>query len=159
MNVNPINLWKLNQRSESETLQLSKEDFEQRVSIADVLLTRKTDDRLCGFLLGYAAGKAIENFSYHWFLMRLDSFLFVDRLIIDPRYRRSGVASALFDEALQWCRERGIEQLVCQVYDRPPNPAGHALLKVMNFIAIESVMLPSREIVTMYQRSTAIATP
>lgn len=159
MSVNPLDLWSLNQRSGSEVLHLSAADFEERVSAADIVLMKVNNARPCGFLTGFVEAKAFENFGYQWFLMRFESFLFVDRLIVDSKSRRSGVATELCNEALQWCREQRVEQMVCQVYDRPPNPAGHALLKTLHFGAIESVMLPSREIVTMYQRSTAIATP
>lgn len=159
MSINFQSLWQLNQRCGNAALQLPRADFDERASIADLLLTKKSDSTLCGFLLGINAGKSVENFSYQWFQMRFDSFLYIDRLTVDLARRRCGVATALYAEASQWCREQGVEKIVCQVYDRPPNAAGHAFLKAMQFVDLESVMLPSREIVTMYQRSMAIATP
>ncbi|MDP1931523.1 MAG: GNAT family N-acetyltransferase [Gammaproteobacteria bacterium] len=110
-------------------------------------------------MLGISAGKGGENFGYQWFMARFDSFLYIDRVVVHDECRRLGLAIEFYHEAVHWCRARGIEHIVCQIHDRPPNPVAHALHDKLGFTAIESVMLPSRNIVTMVQRSTAIDTP
>ncbi|MES3007731.1 MAG: GNAT family N-acetyltransferase [Pseudomonadota bacterium] len=147
-------LWKLNETACGDRLVISKADFEERVGQCDWIVQREA-----GFLLGIVVGKEIENFSYLWFQTRFENFLYVERVVVEDSARRQGLATSMIRETLEWCRERGIDSVVCQVYDRPPNPAGHAVCKALGFTALESVMLPSRDIVTMYQRSTAIATP
>ena len=72
---------------------------------------------------------------------------------------RAGIGSGLLERAVQWSREAGLMSLCCQVHDRPLNRDAHAFVMALGFTALESVMLPSRDIVTMYQRSTATATP
>ncbi len=147
-------LWELNEAAGGDALALSDADLRELVTQCDCIVQRET-----AFLLGISAGKTLENFSYLWFQTRFENFLFVERIVVDGNARRQGLATSMFMESLQWCREHRIESVVCQVYDRPPNHAGHALCKTLGFTPLESVMLPSRGIVTMYQRSTAIATP
>lgn len=147
-------LWTLNETACGETFAVSETGFGDMVGQCDCVLSSAS-----GFLLGIAAGKAVEHFGYMWFQTRFDSFLFIERVVVAHGERRRRLATGMVIEALQWCRERGIESVVCLVHDRPPNPAGHAICRQLGFQAIEGVMLPSRDIVTMYQRSTAIATP
>lgn len=155
-------LWKLNEAAGAEAFSLPESQFAELVGQSDCVVERwqgKPGGKLSGFLLGIGAGRAVENFGYMWFQTRFDNFLYVDRVVTVADARRRGMATAMLMEVMQWCRERGIDNLVCQVRDRPANPAGHALCKKLGFTPLESVMLPSRDIVTMYQRSTAIATP
>ena len=155
-------LWRLNEAAGAEAFSLPESQFAELVEQSDCVLERwqdKPGGKLSGFLLGVSAGRAVENVGHMWFQTRFDNFLYVDRVVTTADDRRRGVGKAILLEALQWCRERGIGNLVCQVHDRPPNPAGHALCRALGFLPLESVMLPSRDIVTMYQRSTAIATP
>jgi len=150
----PESLWRLHEAAAGEALQIPRLQFLETLEQCDMVL--RCDG---GFLMGISSRQAVDNFVWHWFMMRLDSFLYIDRVIIAQHLRRQGHASALMEKALEWGREQGMEHLVCQVHERPPNPAAHALCKKLGFSAIESVMLPSRDIVTMYQRSTASATP
>lgn len=149
--------WKMNQQS--EVLALPKLDFAELVQGCDFVAERREGERLQGFMLGISAGKGGDNFGYQWFMARFDDFLFVDRVIVNHVDRGCGVATSLYDDAMHWCRQQGIARIVCQIHDRPPNPAARALHLALGFQEIESVMLPSRNIVTMFQRSTAIATP
>lgn len=152
-------LWVLNQEAGSEALSQSESDFGLVVHQADFSVIRKTNDDLHGFLLGMTSGRDLEHFSYQWFMTRLENFLYIDRVVVDASHRGNALAMAMYEEARFWARENGIEYIVCQLHDRPPSPEAHALANELGFQALESVMLPSREIVTMYQRSTAIATP
>lgn len=156
--VNHI-LWELNQEAGGEALSKSESDFALIVHQADFSIIRKNNDQLQGFMLGMASGRDLEHFSYQWFMTRYDNFLYVDRVVINTSSQGNALATAMYEEARFWARENGIDKIVCQVHDRPPSPEAHALLKQLGFEALESVMLPTREIVTMYQRSTAIATP
>ncbi|MDX1491162.1 MAG: GNAT family N-acetyltransferase [Pseudohongiellaceae bacterium] len=152
-------LWELNQKAGGEALDKSESEFGLLVHLADFSIIRKDIDEIQGFMLGMASGRDIEHFSYQWFMARYDNFLYIDRVVVDESARGNALASSMYEEARFWARQNGIDKIVCQLYDRPPMPEAHTQLKELGFEALESVMLPSREIVTMYQRSTAIATP
>lgn len=147
-------LWQLHEQEVGEALEITRSQFLETLQQCDLVLTRDA-----AFLLGISSRQPVDNFTWHWFMMRLDSFLYIDRMVVASAKRRQGCARSLLEEALSWCRKEGIDHLVCQVHDRPPNPAAHAFCRNLGFQAIESVMLPSRNIVTMYQRSIASAIP
>ena len=151
--------WRLNQQSGVETLQLSSADFAELLQACNFRVDDAGAQGLRAFALGMPAHLPQPHFSLQWFLMRFESFLFLERLVVAPAWRRTGVASALLERTLQWSRDEGLSTLCCQVHDRPANREAQAFVLDQGFKAIESVMLPSRDIVTMYQRSTATATP
>jgi predicted GNAT superfamily acetyltransferase len=152
-------LWRLNQQDCVAALQLPCADFVELLQACHLRLEDTAEGALRAFALGMSSHLPQAHFSLHWFLMRFENFLFLERLVVAPALRRKGLASALLERTLQWSRNEGLTMLCCQVHDRPANREAQAFVLSQGFKAIESVMLPSRDIVTMYQRSTATATP
>lgn len=150
--------WRLNERV-GEALSLSSDRFTDLLQGSDVLQTKQQAAAVLAFSVALVAGKPLEHVSYQWFLTRFDEFLYWDRVVVGSAWQRRGLGRALFESLRGEAQARGLHSMVCQVHERPPNPAAHAFVQSLGFTAIESVMLPSREIVTMYQRSTARATP
>jgi len=56
------------------------------------------DDAVAGFVLAFAPGTAYDSDNYRWFAERYSDFLYLDRIAIDPAFRRRGLASAVYDE-------------------------------------------------------------
>jgi len=152
-------LWRLNQQAGVAALQLSSADFAQLLQACNLRLDDAGAEGLRAFALGMSSHLPQPHFAQQWFLMRFESFLFLERLVVAPALRRTGIAHAMLERSLQWSRDEGLSAICCQVHDRPANREAQAFVLDQGFNAIESVMLPSRDIVTMYQRSTAIATP
>ncbi|GEM_PF-457424 len=151
--------WRLNQKSGSAAQKLPETEFAERFDASALRLLETRNDRLVAFALGMTSRNPLPDFSLLWFVTRFEDFLFLERLVVEPGVRRAGIASALLERVLQVCREEGLTSVCCQVHDRPANREAQAFVLARGFRAIESVMLPSRDIVTMYQRSTATATP
>ena len=151
--------WRLNKKASPAPLQLSEADFAERCNSCVLHLQEIRNERLQAFALGMSSRIPLADFSLQWFLTRFEDFLFLERIVVEPSLRRSGIGSALLERAVQWGREAGLSSLYCQVHDRPVNRDAHAFVLARGFTPIESVMLPSRDIVTMYQRSTETATP
>jgi uncharacterized protein len=56
------------------------------------------DGRDGGFVLTFAAGSAYDSENYRWFARRYDAFYYLDRIVVDPALRRTGIASRVYDE-------------------------------------------------------------
>lgn len=151
--------WRLNQKACAAALQLSAGDFAERHDACVLRLQETRNERLVAFALGMTSRNPLADFSLQWCLTRFEDFLFLERIVVEPSWRRAGIGSSMIERAVQWSREAGLMSLCCQVHDRPPNRDAHAFVMALGFTALESVMLPTRDIVTMYQRSTATATP
>lgn len=78
------------------------------------------DGETAGFVLVFSPGTDYDSENYRWFTERFgDRFDYLDRIVIDDRFRRRGLASAVYDavEAAAAARDR----LVLEVNVDPPN--------------------------------------
>jgi len=150
---------RLNEKAAPEALSLVESVFVETAKLCDYRFELTEGGRLYAFAQGMTSAQGLDHFSYQWFSMRFEEFVFIDRIIVDNAYRRQGRGAQLLDACVTKAQMHNKPLIVCHVHDRPSNKIGHLFVQSMGFSAIESVMLPSREIVTMYQRSIAIATP
>jgi uncharacterized protein len=73
-----------------------------------------------GFVLTFAAGSAYDSANFRWFTDRYDAFYYLDRIVVDPTLRRTGIASRVYDEIEERAREVG--PVMClEVNLEPPN--------------------------------------
>ena len=86
-------------------------------SRADVI---QCDGETAGFVLVFGPGTDYDSENYRWFTERFDDrFDYLDRIVIDDRFRRRGLASAVYDEIEAAAVARG--RLVLEVNVDPPN--------------------------------------
>lgn len=152
-------MWRLNESTAFQAQKQTESLFVEIYQYCDYHFDLRRGAKVSAFALAMSSGQAIEQFSYQWFMTRFEDFVYLDRIVVDSSSRRQGVGSGLFELCIAKAKADKKTALVCQVHDRPSNKIGHLFVQSMGFHAIESVMLPTREIVTMYQRSIAIATP
>jgi len=151
--------WTLQQGAAPLPLQCSASDFAERLTLCDMQLALGQGADLRAFALGISSQQPQPDFTQQWLLMRFDSFVYLERLVVAAACRRHGVGRDLLQQTLQWAQERSLERVCCQVHERPANRVAQAFVEAMGFAPIESVMLPSRDIVSLYQRSSATAIP
>jgi uncharacterized protein len=78
-----------------------------------------------GFVLTFPAGTAYDSENYRWFTAHgaaagWDAFYYLDRVVVDPAVRRTGIGSRLYDEIEDRARERA--SVMClEVNLDPPN--------------------------------------
>jgi predicted GNAT superfamily acetyltransferase len=84
---------------------------------ADVI---QCDGETAGFVLVFGPGTDYDSENYLWFTERFgDRFDYLDRIVIDARFRRRGLASAVYDAVETAAAARG--RLVLEVNLDPPN--------------------------------------
>lgn len=91
---------------------------------ADVIVEDGPDQRVAGFVLAFAPGTAYDSVNYRWFSERYADFLYIDRIVLDPAFRRQGLASQVYDELEAAAADRG--RMVLEVNDgNEPSLAFH----------------------------------
>jgi uncharacterized protein len=91
-------------------------------SRADVILC---DAQVAGFVLVFGPGSAYDSENYRWFSARFGPhFDYLDRIVIADRFRRRGLASAVYDAVEAAAAPRG--RLALEVNIDPPNAASLA---------------------------------
>lgn len=99
---------------------LTEGEFAQLVAGASLALTAKRDGASAGFLLAFRPGIDYASPNYRWFCDRLDDFLYIDRVVVDPALRRVGVGRALYGAAAAVADHAGVP-LTCEVNEYPLN--------------------------------------
>jgi predicted GNAT superfamily acetyltransferase len=102
---------------------LSRLDEDRLVELlgwADLGCVITDGGRDVGFVLTFAAGTAYDSANYRWFSARYDGFYYLDRVVVDPAVRRTGVASRVYDAIED--RARRLAPVMClEVNVEPPN--------------------------------------
>lgn len=78
-----------------------------------------------GFVLTFASGSAYDGENFRWFAEHLDAhdgFYYLDRVVVDPAVRRTGLGTRVYDEIE--ARARTLASVMClEVNLDPPNEA------------------------------------
>ena len=77
------------------------------------------DGQTAGFVLVFGHGTGYDSDNYRWFHDRFEQFDYLDRIVIADRFRRRGLASAVYDEVEAAATPTG--RLTLEVNVDPPN--------------------------------------
>ena len=93
------------------------DDLRRWASRADVIVC---DGQTAGFVLVFGPGTDYDSANYRWFGERYgNEFDYLDRIVIDDRFRRRGLATSVYDAVEDAAVVRG--RLVLEVNIDPPN--------------------------------------
>ena len=84
-------------------------------------LVVEIDGETAGFVLAMIHGADYHSLNYTWFQSRYDEFVYVDRIVVAPGYRRRGLATRMYDEIAKRAVERRIPVFTCEYNLHPPN--------------------------------------
>ena len=84
------------------------------------------EDQVAGFLLVMSSASGYDGANFRWFVDRYKSFLYVDRIVIDPAYAGMGVGTALYLDLIEFAKAQGHVALCCEINILPPNPISHS---------------------------------
>lgn len=76
---------------------------------------------ILGFLVALTPEAEYHSPNFRWFQERYESFLYIDRIVVDEGARGSGLGTLFYRDLEEVARERGIPRLTCEVNLRPPN--------------------------------------
>ncbi len=120
----------LNNRNVPELNELNEAEIARLVSISAASLTAEVDGAFAGFCIVFSPGADYASLNYGWFSARYDDFVYLDRIAVDPQFRRFGIGKALYRELVERFGDVSA-QLFCEVNVRPRNQASldfhHAL--------------------------------
>jgi len=94
------------------------------------------DRQLAGFVISLGSGADYQSPNYTWFDRELQNFLYIDRIMVHPQFRRRGVARLIYQELERRARANGVTSLCCEVNLMPPNPESLALHLSLGFVQV-----------------------
>lgn len=117
---------------------------------ADVVLV---DGEVAGFVLTFAPGTAYDSENYRWFSGHLDDgFYYLDRIVLDDRFRRGGLGGRVYDEVERTAAAYG--RMVLEVNLDPPNEPSLAFHRKRGYVALAELGEPGRKVVLMVKSLT-----
>lgn len=102
-----------------------------RVEVVDV------NGEIAGFVVTVAAGADYDSELYRWFSARYTDFLYLDRVVVDPDFRRRGIADVIYDQVEARAGQHGLFTL--EVNSEPPNVASLAFHTHRGFAPVGDV--------------------
>jgi predicted GNAT superfamily acetyltransferase len=114
---------------------LSAERLEVLLGWTDLGSVITVAGRDAGFVLTFAAGAAYDSPNYRWFSARYDGFYYLDRVVVDPSLRRTGVGTRVYDEIEERARE--VAGVMClEVNVDPPNEPSLAFHRNRGYVEV-----------------------
>lgn len=112
----------LNNHSVPHINELDAAELDRLHGMAALSLTAEVDGRFAGFCITFPPGVDYASLNYGWFSRNYDDFVYLDRIAIDPQYRRLGIGRAFYAQVVE--RFTGVfAHLLCEVNVRPRNEA------------------------------------
>lgn len=78
------------------------------------------DGSVGGFCITFRRGASYESVNYRWFSERYDAFEYLDRIVVAPSERGSGIGAAIYSE-LERRIAGAVPWLLCEVNVKPLN--------------------------------------
>lgn len=98
------------------------------------------EDQPIGFLIGLDPDTDYDSPNFGWFCSHYDRFAYIDRIAVDSRARKQGIAKSLYldygEVAMDWA-----DRLTCEVNLRPSNPGSMAFHHSMGFTQVGSQVI------------------
>jgi len=143
----------LNQSNLDGVGELDADRLAWLIGIADRGLVADDAGELAGFAITLLPGTAYDSVNYGWFGQRYDDFGYLDRIVVAPAYRRSGVGSMIYDTAEEGAGEHG--RLTADVYAEPPNEVSLAFHRRRGYAEVGRLRQPNGKICAMLVKELA----
>jgi predicted GNAT superfamily acetyltransferase len=102
--------------------ELDRAEIERLVSISAVSLSAEVDGAFAGFCIVFSPGVDYASLNYQWFSRTYTDFAYLDRIAVDPTFRRYGIGRGFYAELQQRLTGK-FPVLCCEVNVRPRNDA------------------------------------
>ena len=123
---------KMNQEALPAVSSVNINDMNHFLTIVDYFRSLIIQDKLVGFLIALSPGKEYHSVNYKWFEKRYDSFMYVDRIVIDRAYEGNGLGKAFYNDLADFSNNK-TDRITCEVNIRPKNEGSMIFHKKYGF--------------------------
>jgi predicted GNAT superfamily acetyltransferase len=112
----------LNKANVPDVGPMDSDKLELLAAEANLFEIVEIDGEICGALVVLADGASYGSPNYRWFSSRHAEFVYVDRIMLSPATRGTGVGVQLYERAASQGRRLGKPILCAEVNTIPSNP-------------------------------------
>ena len=126
---------KMNQEALPAVSSVNINDMNHFLTIVDYFRSLKVEKKLVGFLIALTPGKEYHSVNYKWFEKRFDSFMYVDRIVIDPSYQGNGLGKGFYNDLVDFSNNK-TDRITCEVNIRPKNEGSMIFHEKYGFVQV-----------------------
>ena len=121
-------------------------------------LARRIGD-IEALLLAFDQDADYDSPNFLWFRERYPRFVYVDRIVVAPAQRGRSLARRLYDDLFEQARQRGHDQVVCEVNTSRPIPRRMRSTRALGFVEVGRAVLPGGAKAVRYLRRALSGDP
>jgi len=129
---------RLNLESEHFMSRMGAGRLEELASQCVYLRVAEEGGEVAAFLIAFAPDSAYDSENFGWFRERYPSFLYIDRIAVDSRFRGRGLGVRMYEDVFAFARENGFDRVVAEFDVEPPNPVSAKLHERFGFREVGS---------------------
>lgn len=101
--------------------------------MSDVILIAEVENRPAGFLIAFREGTEYDSENYKWFEKNYERFLYVDRIVVNEKFRKCGIGKKLYNQIFEEAMKAGICYVTAEVDLVPYNGQSLKFHSTMGF--------------------------
>jgi uncharacterized protein len=119
-------------------------------ALAAFALVCDVEGEVAAFAIAYTPGTSYRSVNYAWHSAHFDDFVYLDRIAVDPAFRRRGIAKAIYDAIEGEAKPHG--RMVCEVNSDPPNVGSLSFHEARGYREVGHLVQPDGHQVVLLEK-------
>jgi predicted GNAT superfamily acetyltransferase len=137
-NKDILSIYSINQANTPEVGSLkSAEKLRELLNMSSLVLAARINNEIIGFVVCLKAGAAYASLNYKFISKKAKRFIYIDRIAIKNKHRRSGVGKSLYEIIFNYSEKFELP-IYCEVNTKPKNQPSLEFHKKIGFFEIGS---------------------
>ncbi len=128
---------------------MDKSKLLRLIEISELSVVIEDENQIAGFLIALIENVEYESINYQWFNENYDSFLYIDRIVVSEKFQGKGIATKLYQYALDSAIDNSIPCVFAEIDVMPPNEASLLFHKKMGFKELELLQHSEEKVVSL----------
>ena len=126
---------------------MDEEKYQFFIENSDMYKVAEVDGDTAAFLITLREGRPYRTSeNYTWFMNNYDRFAYVDRIVIDEKYRHMGIGRMLYEMTFDKAREDGVPIVTAEIDIIPYNEPSLKFHESMGFEEVGQQVIRGGEI-------------
>jgi uncharacterized protein len=122
------------------------------LDIARYFKIAEVDGQIAGFLIALTPEADYDSPNFRWFQSQYREFVYIDRVVITPDFRRSGVGRLFYADVLNFTEMRS-PHLTCEVFIEPRDEVSLVFFATQGFVEVGQQVLANGRKVSLLSKS------
>lgn len=150
-------VWALNNSAGCSIVPIDRERMRQLFDVARYFRVAHYNGELAGFQIALSPEAGYDSPNFLWFREHFENFLYIDRIVIDSRFRRHGIGRVFYADVLSFAEVR-YPILTCEVFIEPRDDVALVFFGTNGFQEVgQQVLTNNRRVSLMVKEMKAYA--